>query len=280
MKKTANHEQAENHRDLVSQSGSENQIRDESQKASASREVPKDLKYLADNYQDVQDVRKRVTMREMAIRVSHEESPERMETGDHPYGPDLEKIERRYVSNMEKRLVGFPVYDAFILRVRGIGPRISAGLIGTIGEISRFGSVSSVWHYFGQHVVDGRAAHLNRGESAGYNVPMKALCWNIGESLIKANGWYKAWYDGEKPKEMAKHKAAPCGAKNCPEKLNVHNRTKRRMVKMFLSHFWEAWREIEGLPIRPPYVVEHFPEHAPGFLSCKVPVAPDTKSEP
>jgi hypothetical protein len=31
---------------------------------------------------------------------------------------------------------------------------------------------------------------------------------------------------------------------------------KRKAAKVFLFHFYEAWRTLEGLPVRPPYVIE------------------------
>jgi len=35
---------------------------------------------------------------------------------------------------------------------------------------------------------------------------------------------------------------------------HCHNRAFRHMIKLFLSHFWQTWREAEGLPAPPPYV--------------------------
>lgn len=37
-------------------------------------------------------------------------------------------------------------------------------------------------------------------------------------------------------------------------KMHCHLRAKRKMVKIFLQNFWEAWRTIEGLQVTQPYV--------------------------
>ena len=34
---------------------------------------------------------------------------------------------------------------------------------------------------------------------------------------------------------------------------HAHNRAFRHMIKLFLSHFWQTWREAEGLPAPEPY---------------------------
>jgi len=34
---------------------------------------------------------------------------------------------------------------------------------------------------------------------------------------------------------------------------HAHNRAFRHMIKLFLSHFWQTWREAEGLPAPAPY---------------------------
>jgi len=232
------------------------QLRDEIQSQRASQLEA--IQHVAQNYEEVQKVRMAVANRETAMAYLKGVAPETMKRADHPYSDDLERIEKGYLGYMEKLLRGMPVYDEFLSRIRGIGPRLSCGLVGIIGDISRFGSVSSLWHYAGLHVVDGVAARRTKGEKMDFSPTLKTLCWNVGESLIRSGGYYKAFYDGEKPRELKKHKEQGCraGAK-CSEKAHVHARTKRKMVKLFLSHLWEAWRQLENLPTPKPYVAEY-----------------------
>jgi len=40
-------------------------------------------------------------------------------------------------------------------------------------------------------------------------------------------------------------------------KGHIHNRAGRKMVKLWIAHIWTTWRQLEGLPIRDPYVQTH-----------------------
>lgn len=37
----------------------------------------------------------------------------------------------------------------------------------------------------------------------------------------------------------------------------INNMAQRYTAKMFLSHLWSVWRELEGLPVRMPYAIEY-----------------------
>lgn len=50
---------------------------------------------------------------------------------------------------------------------------------------------------------------------------------------------------------------------DCPD-IHRHRMAERKTVKLFLSHLWEVWRKLEGLPIVPPYpiaLLKHDPSH-------------------
>ena len=53
---------------------------------------------------------------------------------------------------------------------------------------------------------------------------------------------------------------APWGA----SKAHRHTAATRYMVKMLLLDLWKAWREIEELPIRPPYAEEYLDKRHAG----------------
>lgn len=46
---------------------------------------------------------------------------------------------------------------------------------------------------------------------------------------------------------------------------HIHQRAMRKMVKLWLSHIWTTWREIEGMPVTSPYA-QTIPQHAPGYI--------------
>ena len=104
-----------------------------------------------------------------------------------------------------------------------------------------------------------------------FNSTGKTLCWKIAGNLIKqGDDYYKNIY--HTAKKYYSNKAEADGLIIVPaEQLksvsakdkvkyislgHIDNRAKRKMVKTFLVHLWEAWREVEGLDTRPPYVIE------------------------
>ena len=69
----------------------------------------------------------------------------------------------------------------------------------------------------------------------------------IGKSFIKSNSPYRKLYDNAKLRAEQTH----------PDWTPGHRAThaERIMVKMFMSHLWQVWREMEGLPTREPYAI-------------------------
>lgn len=97
--------------------------------------------------------------------------------------------------------------------------------------------------------VEGKAPKRSKGFHYLFNGRLKMICWKISEQMVKqGDPFYRDIYDKEKKRQAKIHKDLT--------KLHIHNRAKRKMVKVFLFHLWEAWRESERLTTRPPYVIE------------------------
>ena len=103
-----------------------------------------------------------------------------------------------------------------------------------------------------EHLVDVQYTNT-KGEQATrksitFNPYLKTKLTGVfAPCLIKAGGKYKDIYDAYKhrienhPNHVEKTKA------------HRHNMAMRYMVKMFLIDLYNAWRELENLPIAPPY---------------------------
>lgn len=99
-----------------------------------------------------------------------------------------------------------------------------------------------------------------KGYSGNWNPRLKVLCWKIGSSFVKqkaAKSGYRRLYESFRKDDMEFH----------PEKIkengktkyndgHMYNRAVRKTIKIFLSHLWMTWRELQGLEVRPPYVVK------------------------
>ena len=82
-----------------------------------------------------------------------------------------------------------------------------------------------------------------------YNPKLKSLSWIISDQFVRQGRYYRQLYDDFKAEDMAKNPQLTDG--------HLHNRAKRKTVKIFLSHLWVYWREVEGLSITEPYAKKY-----------------------
>jgi len=224
-----------------------------------------------------------------------------------------------------------PVFKQWLIKVKGIGPRLASLLVGDIGDISRFDNVAKLWAYCGYRVlhdvtmldgtihkdlhrvlnegettklwtaphetitvttrdiekVSGHGVRHTKGQVSNWNARLKVTCWKVGQSFIKVGGYYRSEYDTYRryledrqvsrgytiyrqeedsgvyipyrwpgktpppppPKPIRKRPEWTAG--------RIHNMAIRRVVKLFLAHLWEAWRDCENLTTRPPYLAQY-----------------------
>lgn len=140
-----------------------------------------------------------------------------------------------------------PVFQ-HVSALKGVGPLLSAKLIAMI-DIERAPTVSALWRYAGYAVVDGERERPQKGEKLHYNIRLKTTCYLIGTSFLKCSSPYRAVYDAARVRYETDR----------PDwtKAHQHAAAMRKMIKVFLSHFWERARTLEGLPTRGLYVHEY-----------------------
>jgi len=100
-------------------------------------------------------------------------------------------------------------------------------------------------------IVDGYIERV-KGEKLHYNARLKTTCYLIGTSFLKCHSPYREIYD----------EAREFYAANRTDwtKLHQYHAAIRKMIKIFLSHLWEQWREREKLPVGQAYIL-NLPEH-------------------
>jgi len=162
--------------------------------------------------------------------------------------------------------------EPWFSKVKGIGRENIAKVVGLI-DIKEARYISSLWKYAGLHTVNGKAPKPRRGQKVEYNPTMRAVCWRLGQSLIRARGKFYEYYQNEKTKYKMKYlnqgyKVVPSsdlpkdkrGRKYEPEGVisigHIDNMAKRKMIKLFLGLLWLVWREAEGLPLSRPYALD------------------------
>ncbi len=179
--------------------------------------------------------------------------------------PLINSLEKEYKKKMRELVKDEDIYIEFLDKVKGIKEILSAKLIKGLGDCSRFDNISKLWAYCGQAVVNGKSPKRTKGITIHYNPKMKSLTWVVSDCLMKSNkGYYRRVYNLDKIKQLAR--IYPVGElfkkygkpyKNSDVNLSkghIHNRALRKMRKRFLSHYWEASRELIGLPTIKTYV--------------------------
>jgi hypothetical protein len=177
-----------------------------------------------------------------------------------------------------KDIKDMPIVADWLIHVKGIGPRLSGLLIANLFDISRFDTVSKLWAYAGLHVKDGKSVRRQKNEQSNWNSELKTTCWKIAESFVKTKGPYRELYDDYKNRIVLREVARgsivysngepihyqdenqlPAEPPKNPEWTlgRINNMALRYIVKRFLAHLWQVWREKAGLEIRTPYCVEY-----------------------
>jgi hypothetical protein len=106
-----------------------------------------------------------------------------------------------------------------------------------------------------------------KGWCLSYNKQLKCEGWLVGESFIKQQTpLYTDIYYEEKARLRAEHpEPEPTSNGGWPTKYtksHIDRMAKRKMIKLFLSHFWVEWRTLDGLPVTLPYVLAHTERHS------------------
>lgn len=126
--------------------------------------------------------------------------------------------------------------------------------------IACFDNPAKLWTYCGLNVVDGRAVRREKGKKLQCSTIMKVLAWKLGETFVRCGRSYRQEYDRYKARFQAQHPEEVLveGTKRkLYTKGHIHACSKRYVAKLFLAHTWQAWRELEGLPVVQPYALQY-----------------------
>ena len=174
-------------------------------------------------------------------------------------------MERNIKSCLEVYAASKPI-GKWMLSICGIGPVITAGIMANV-DISKVSTAGAIQRYAG---LDPTLPKPKKGEKRKYNARLKVLCWKIGESFLKTcnrdddfyGKYFKIRMDYETRKDAAGDYAEQ--AKKIPEEKNftkkdvekiyldghlpkshIISRSKRYAVKLFLSHLFTVWYELD-----------------------------------
>jgi len=160
----------------------------------------------------------------------------------------FEKAEKQLLKAVETKLKEEPIYNEWLLKIKGIGPAIAGGLVALIGDIERFNTVSALWAYSGYGVYDGKVQKKTKGQPNNWAGKIRSLMYNVVDMFIKhRTPIYRDIYDKEKALQVSR--GISLG--------HAHNRAIRKTAKIFLQHYWVVARTQAGLSVSQPWVLEH-----------------------
>lgn len=191
---------------------------------------------------------------------------------------------RKYEDSYKKLMMDFvesePIYKEFLEHIKGISSVLSANLIKEFGYCYNAPHISSLWKYCGMHVRDGQAPTRKRGEKLEFSSRLRTMVWKISDSFVKQRTpYYREIYDKEKvrqnklledvmnalsddeKKELKKitkrdEKRAFFNRFNPKAPVSLMNaelRARRKMIKIFLAHYWMCAKELTNQEITRPY---------------------------
>lgn len=163
------------------------------------------------------------------------------------YYEALSNLEQKISDDIEAIVTRYPIYEE-LAAIKGIGPQLAAKMLAHI-DIEQADTISALWRFAGYGVIDGKSERPVPGQKLAYCKRLKAVMYLVATSFLRCNSPYRKIYDQAKARYTEQR----------PEwtKLHIHRAATRKMIKVFLSHLWERWRELEGLATRPLYVSEY-----------------------
>lgn len=179
---------------------------------------------------------------------------------------ESKNFETKYKKLIHNWLKEQEIYKKFLKQIKGIGPIIVARLIKNFGDCSQYDTSSKLWAHCGYGVEkDGTAPKKQKGKEISYNPKLRTFVWNISDSLMKLNknGFYRQTYVEEKERQLAEeyekgYLASKWNGYQADDtklsKGHAHARALRKMVKIFLDHYWVVARTIAGLETEKNYV--------------------------
>lgn len=242
-------------------------------KTAAVMLTDEEARYLVDTYYQLQEYRKATDNQCRKLATTPEGEPHETLAF---FAGNFRTLENNIKSCLQTYVQSKEI-GRWMMSICGIGPVISAGLMANI-DIRKVQSAGQIHAFAGLDPT----REWKKGEKRPFNARLKTLCWKIGQSFIKVSNNDKDIYghvyrirkEYELKKNEAHEYADQAAAKL--EKFNIgktteaykfykagmlppahiDQRASRYAVKLFLSHLFTVWYELEnGTPAPKPYPI-------------------------
>lgn len=232
-----------------------------------------EARYLVDLYYQMQEYRKASDNQVRQLQKSDTKEPHETLAF---FADNFRTLERNIKSVLQVYAESQPI-GQWMLSICGIGPVISAGLMANI-DITKVQTAGQIQAFAGLDPT----REWKKNEKRPYNARLKTLCWKIGQSFIKVQNNEEDVYgrifairkayeiERNEKGELADQAAAKLEKYNIGKDTDAYKwysqgklppahlnqRASRYAVKIFLSHLFSVWYEMEHKEKPPkPYAI-------------------------
>jgi len=235
-----------------------------------------EARYLVDTYYTLQKYRISAANQERAANK-----------GDEPHSTiswafdQFDTMEGQIKGALQKYAEADPV-GVWAMSNKGVGPVITAGFL---SRLELRPTVGAWWRFCGLDP----SVTWGKGQKRPWNAQLKRLCWLLGESFTKVSGYEDAFYgkvyrerkelevarnlNGDFAEQAAKQLASKKYGRETSARTaleagrlpdaQIHLRSQRVAVKLFLSHLHHVWHVSETGELPPkPYILTPEGGHA------------------
>lgn len=229
-----------------------------------------EARYLVDTYYQFQDYRIR-SMNQCRKLDTDDSEPTSTVLF---FASQFSILENQMKAVLESYVKSKPI-GRWLLAQKGIGPVIAAGLLAHI-DIHKVQTAGQIQAYAGLDPTK----KWEKGQLRPWNAKLKVVCWKAGESFVKVSNKEDAVYGkiykekkayyieknesggfAERAQEILKEKkfdkntdAYKAYSEGKLPAAHIDSMAKRFAVKIFLSHLFTVWYEMEnGVPAPKPY---------------------------
>ena len=252
-------------------------------------ELAKELNFLVKTYEGINKLVVATKLRLGHLNPEAEAKHDTVLAGEDGGAKGLESVKGTCSRRIANCLKNYPIWTEWAVNVPGCGPAIAGTLVcewtykmlpicaDCSGLLTRdnglhcelcgkeakgdgvlkyrietrdYPNISKWWAKLGRHVVDGKMPKRAKGEVANWSTRGRTITKMLGECFVKspATNPYRAYYDERKAYRVKTHPESSKGHR--------HNMAMNETVKLFLSHWWQVARTLEGKPLTDPYPIQ------------------------
>lgn len=151
-------------------------------------------------------------------------------------------------NDLKNAVEALEVYRKLFAPIKGVGPRIAAGIIAGIGDIRRFPTDARLKAFCGVHVLpDGRMARRRGGEVANWNADVRQSLYLLGDQFNRRPDtvWGQLLREYKKRLRIVHPNPIMENGKSRYSDGHIHKMAVWKTLSKFVEWLWREWWKLE-----------------------------------